>query len=373
MIKLDKTKIITKNQLEQDKFYAVLKIIDELSQNSNNKVYMGIDFEFNTKKMALMQILFQIHIGGDAADNKIIKKYFIIYPPILSKSIFKFFKYNIFSNINILKILHGSESLDIPYIVDEFYDYLNELELIIDFFKSMIDTRYLCEYLNIITKKSDPCKIYDLLLTLDIIDQAEKERLELNEEKMGKIYNIKIDIHNLSPELILYAIHDVVYLVDAYLKLLDRMIKINPKDYYLLLDCIRYSFLEKRYVSNIGDDKVILDSINNHFYYLSSTVKINLIKSYDIILNDYKTINVSASNLLNINFIKSNINNLLKLIVYSIILKYYKVYVSNDKLINYNLNNRFKSLSKDLELIEFNHLNEFISRFYYYVNDKLTN
>ena len=368
MIKLDKIKIITNNQSEQQNFYTVLKKIDELSHNSDNQIFMAIDFEFNSKKMALMQILFQIH-----TDNKIIKKYYIIYPPILNSSIFKYFKHHIFSNVNILKILHGSESLDIPYIVDDFYDYINELDLIIDFFNSMIDTRYLCEYLNIINKESKSCKIYDLLLTLNIINQTEKERLELNEEKMGKIYNINIDIYNLSSELILYAIHDVVYLVDAYSILLEKIIKVNPKDYYLLLDCIRYSFLEKKYISNIGDDKVIIDNINNYFYYLSSTVKINLVKSYEIIINDYKTINISTNNLLNINFIKSNVNNLLKIIVYSIILKYHKVYAANNQLINYNLNNRFKLISKDLELLGFNHLNEFISRFYHYVNDKLIN
>ena len=102
---------------------------------------MGIDFEFNTKKVALMQILFEVHIK-----NKIIKKYYIIYPPNLDIILFDYFKYNIMSNIHILKILHGSESLDIPYIIEDFYNF--ELEPLINFFLTMIDTIYLFEYIN---------------------------------------------------------------------------------------------------------------------------------------------------------------------------------------------------------------------------------
>ena len=53
------------------------------------------------------------------------------------------------ANTNILKILHGAESLDIPYLIDDNFNL--ELEPSINFFLSMIDTRYMCEYLNIIT------------------------------------------------------------------------------------------------------------------------------------------------------------------------------------------------------------------------------
>ncbi len=354
MINLNKIRIITENEIEQRKFYIILKKINRLSHDPENQVLMAIDFEFNTKKIALMQILFEVHIN-----DKIIKKYFIIYPPILNIKIIRYLKEHIMANLNILKIFHGSESLDIPYIINDFFDYFTELEFIINFFKSMIDTRYLCEYL----KESNVCKIYDLLINLNIIDKSEKERLELNEQKMGNISEIFIDIHNLTSELILYAVHDVVYLIDAYNVLKDKIIKTNPKDYFLLLDCVRYSFLEKKNISNIGDTL----NINNYFYYISNT-KINLIKSYELIINDYNRIN----HLLKINFIKSNINNLLRTIVYIIILNTQEVYQSKNKIIDFNFDKKFKLITNDLEQLEFYHLNEFIKQFYDYVLNKFT-
>ena len=122
---------------------------------------------------------------------------------------------NILSNKKILKILHGAESLDIPYIVQDLFNY--DTIPIIDFFLSMIDTRYLCEYLNLILNKSKICSIYDMLLNFNIINENIKNKLDENEKKMGPIYNIFIDINNLSDELITYSIYDVVYLIKAYL------------------------------------------------------------------------------------------------------------------------------------------------------------
>ena len=43
----------------QNKFYILLKKINKIA--SKYPTYMGIDFEFNTKKVALMQILFEVH------------------------------------------------------------------------------------------------------------------------------------------------------------------------------------------------------------------------------------------------------------------------------------------------------------------------
>ena len=134
MIKNSIVRIVKSDKNSQDKFLKFLKKINLISKKY--QTFMGIDFEFNTKKVALMQILFEVHIK-----NKIIKKYYIIYPPNLDIILFDYFKYNIMSNIHILKILHGSESLDIPYIIEDFYNF--ELEPLINFFLTMIDTRYL--------------------------------------------------------------------------------------------------------------------------------------------------------------------------------------------------------------------------------------
>jgi hypothetical protein len=147
---------------------------------------MGIDYEFNTKKIALMQILFEIH-----KKDKKIKLYYIIYPPNLKLKIYDYLKYYIMSNIKILKILHGSESLDMPYLINEYYEF--EIEPCLNFLLSMIDTRYLCEYINNAKSLPNICRIYDLLLNFNIIDKKEMELLDKNEDEMGPIYKIIID------------------------------------------------------------------------------------------------------------------------------------------------------------------------------------
>jgi hypothetical protein len=385
MIDNSLVKIIKSDKKSQNKFYKLIKKIHKIA--SKYDVFMGIDFEFNTKKIALMQILFQIH-----KKNKIIKKYYIIYPPNLDTIIYEYFKINIMANPNILKILHGSESLDIPYLIDDFFNM--DIDLGIDFFLSMIDTRYLCEYLNIEKSQSNICRIYDLLEKTQIIDSQEKSLLESNEEKMGHIYEIIIDINTLTPELITYSIHDVVYLIDLFHNLKTQIIKSNPKNYYLLIDAQRYCFMEKRNVTNIGDDLVLINQMNNYFYYINKsntkTVhiidklglysppdkidffhKISMIKTYEIMIKDFLESFDGPKLIVSINYLKTNLLNLLKTIVYSIILKHYRTKASNTNVVDYDLEEKITLIKQGLEVLNLNHLLELINKFYSYVEMKL--
>lgn len=367
----------------QKRFYKILKKIHKLSKKY--QILMGIDFEFNTKKVALMQILFEVH-----KKSKIVKKYYIIYPPSLDSKIYDYLKYNIMSNVNIMKILHGSESLDIPYLVEVFYDF--EIIPIIDFFKSMIDTRYLCEYINIVNKEPNICRIYDLLVKLKIISEDEKHNLDINEENMGHIYEIFIDINKLTPELITYAIHDVVYLADAYNVLKNQIIKYNPKDYYLLVDCLRYCFMEKRGVTNIGDDLIIINMMNNYFYYINKSnvkteyifekifsaankgadyYKVSLIKTFDIIMKDFIDSFDSIKIITSINYLKTNLLNLFKTITYILVLKYYRVKSSNTQVVEYDLDNNYSMILDSLKILKLDYLLDLVIKFYNYANDKL--
>lgn len=385
MIDNSLVKIIKSDIKTQNNFFKLIKKIHRLS--TKYEIFMGIDFEFNTKKVALMQILFQIN-----KPNKTIKKYYIIYPPNLEHTIYEYFKLNIMANTNILKILHGSESLDIPYLVNDFFNM--DIDLVIDFFLSMVDTRYLCEYLNLENSQPNICKIYDLLEKTQIITSQEKMLLESNEEKMGPIYEIIIDINKLSPELITYSIHDVVYLIDLFIYLKMLIIKTNPKNYYLLIDTHRYCFMEKRDVTNIGDDLIIINQMNNYFYYINKsntkTVhiinklklytppdktdfyhKISMIKTYEIIVKDFIDSFDGPKLILNINYLKTNLLNLLKTIVYSIILKHYKVKSSKTSIVEYNLESNIILIKQGLEVLNLNHLLELINKFYDFAEIKL--
>ena len=357
------------NEEDKNKFYDDINKIYKYSKK--NDIYLGIDFEFNTKKIALMQLLFEIRI--DKSD-KILKKYYIIYPPNLNEKTLTFLKMNIFANKKILKILHGAESLDIPYIVQDFFNY--DTIPIIDFFLSMIDTRYLCEYLNLILNKSKICSIYDMLLNFNIINENIKNKLDENENKMGPIYNIFIDINNLSKELITYSIYDVVYLIKAYEILKMNIIKHNPKNYYLLVDSIRYCYMEKINITNVGDNLVILNKMNNYFIYIkifnNKNEKINLIKIFTIILDKYKDTYPEINFILNINYLKINILNLLKTIIYVIVENNYKIHASNIELNKYSLIEDYKLIIEYLKFLNLNYLLDLIELFYEFSNNILS-
>lgn len=384
LIDINLIKIIRPGILEK-KFRRALKRISKLSEKYD--IYMAIDYEFNTKKIALMQIMFQIDKTTNKQTNTIpIKRFYILYPPELNEKTIAYLKRYAMSNLNIIKLLHGSEALDIPYIVDEFYqqELYNPKKSyrVVNFFMSFIDTRYLCEYLNMYYNKPNICRIYELLEMYNIIDSKIKLKLEQNEKEMGPIHELFIDINKLNNNkpLIIYAIHDVVYLVDLYKSLKLSIIKQRPKDYFILIDCLRHSFMEKRFVSNIGDDIINTNIMNNYFYTImeksvdkfkkqsKSTSTIKLIQVFDLLIKQYIQSYDSAKYIFLINYTKANIQNLLKLILYNIISTKYKINASNTEIINYTFNKEVNQLYNNLVLLEMNHLIAFIKQFETYAS-----
>ena len=361
MIDNSLVKIIRPDPYIEKKFYRNLKKINKLSKKY--AVYMGIDFEFNTKKIALMQILFQIH-----KKNKIINKYYILFLPELSPKTNDYMREHILRNSQIMKILHGAESLDIPSIISDIFNY--DADGLIDFFLSMVDTRYLCEYLNISNSEPNICKIYDTLLKYNIIDQHIKNNLDLNEQKMGPIYDIIIDINTLSPELITYAIHDIVYLADLYNKMKLLIIKSNPKNYYILLDSIRYSYMEKKNITNIGDDITICNMMNNYFVLINNK-QVLLIKLFELIYADYIESFDNLKPIFQINYLRINLINLLKLIVYKQILNTYTVYSTKTTITTHKLDNHLKIVLNDIKILDLNYLQNLLIDFDTYIQSKI--
>jgi hypothetical protein len=177
----------------KDKENYMCKIINKfiVSQNKNltEKHFIGIDYEFNkvskdNKDIALMQL----NLENDNNTSYI----FILYPPELSKENFDIL-ISLMTNKYIYKILHGSESLDIPYIYNQLLKTKDKIE---KFCINFYDTKFLCEYQQIENNYNGKCSIYDLLLGQNIITQNKVDYLNNIEEKMGPIYLIKIDIHN---------------------------------------------------------------------------------------------------------------------------------------------------------------------------------
>lgn len=191
-------------------YYVNMKIYKKIN-------YLGLDFEFNTKVVALMQINFE-QSRLDLYDYSLI---FLFHPNQFTKKWKCFFVNKILCG-NVYKILHGSDALDIPYVYN---DLLSENpDLIKKFNKYFIDTKFLCEYQfyerNLELGK---CKIYYFLLNEEIITQKVFDKLLDNEKKMGPIWDIYIHINKLNENLIDYTLYDVLFLSH----LVDKLHKLS--------------------------------------------------------------------------------------------------------------------------------------------------
>ena len=120
------------------------------------------------------------------------------------------------------KILHGGESLDIPYLFDNILLDEKSKQL---FCLSFVDSRYLCEYFHLDNNKlEEKCKINYLLLEMKVISKKQFKFLQKEEEKMGPIYEIVIDVNKLNDLVILYTLTDVLYLPELIKKFPDNYI-----------------------------------------------------------------------------------------------------------------------------------------------------
>ena len=264
-------------------------------------------------------------------DNEI----FIIHPDQLDKNWKLFFIEKILCNEYSFKILHGSDSLDLPYIYDELLH--KNSTLIIKFNRQFADTKFLCEY-SFYNKNLSlgKCKIYELLLMENIINQKKYDEIKLNEEKMGPIYDIKIDINNLSDKLINYSFYDVIYL--------DRLLKnYENKDYFnLIIELTQLVMMDKRDIQEIVPKEEI-NKINNYILIKNNQIK-KLVEIFNLFYTKLEK-NELINNLLKINYFKQNIIFIIKFELYTNLFNKYIIYeklsekkIYNKNLLNYKLN-----------------------------------
>jgi hypothetical protein len=292
------------------------------SLKSDNKFYICIDCEFNTKKIALIQINFEEDNNGNI---------FLLDPKILSSKSLNILKNDILCNSKISKIFHGADALDIPYF---FYDFFNSnKELISKFMENFIDTRFLCEYnnaYNLLYKNIDSklCNIYFLYEMYDIINLEQRKYLDHNEEIMGKLYNIFIEIDTMSDELINYTMYDVVYL-----KYLYKRMKSSITDYKYINEIIRLVYLDKRdIIKFVNKDEI--EKFNVNYFFKND----KLIRLSNSIENNNIFSNKIFNTLYHVNYFKQNLNLILKNIIYVDILGKYKVYANKNNIQNTRLN-----------------------------------
>src|SRR5690606_32943201 len=169
------------------------------------KAYVGIDFEFNHRKIALCQL------GFFPQRNK--KFIWLVNPTLFTEDQTTMFIENVFISQYIRKILHGCDSLDIPYIFNELF--LNDTTYIYKFISKISDTRFMCEYYKLVTDSFDnKCSIYDSLLLFNIVDKQKYNELVDINESIGPIHDVSWDIKKISIIQTKYALYDVYYLKD---------------------------------------------------------------------------------------------------------------------------------------------------------------
>ena len=290
---------------------------------NNKERYLGIDFEFNTKVVALMQINFE-QPNKDLYNTSLI---FIFNPSQFSDKWLTFFSEKILCANKVYKILHGSDSLDIPFVYNNLLN--ANPQLIEKFNQYFIDTKYLCEYHYYIRNlELGKCKIYNVLLNENVINQKKYDELIENEKKMGPIYDIYIQIDMLSEPLIDYTLYDVLYL-DHLVKNLKNKIK----DFNLIIDITQLVFIDKRNIIEIIP-KIEINNINNYIVNIDKPMRLNDL--YNNFMIQYLNKNKNINLILKINYFKSTLNFIFKYEFYYYLTKKYDVYEKYNNKIKYN-------------------------------------
>ena len=300
------------------------KYFKEYIKNKNTK-FIGVDLEFNSvsktkKDVALIQINLEIN------DNNNI---YIFDPNTLdTKQIKTFIKLLTTKDITI--IMHGIESLDMPYLFDQLFN--KDKKLIYKFLKNFYDTKYLCEYKHILENKVEKCSIYELYLEMNVISKKQYNYLL----EMSKVFDINeiININNLKPKFIEYAYYDVIYLISLFNKFNKNIIN-------QIGNITRLCFYHKKVNDdNYNNLKLLITQCNNYFIINNNkNIKLNDIYN-DNIYNEYKN-----HNLLQINYFKSFLELLYKYNIYKILFKKYKIYQKKDEIINkFEINIKLKKI-----------------------------
>ena len=294
------------------------------NKNIKEKFYLAMDFEFNrVRKMERDIALFQINLENDSNEAII----FVFYPPELNNSEMNIL-IKLITNEHMIKILHGGESLDIPYLFDQV---LKDKKLIKSFCKNLFDTKYLCEYGHIEKGFNGKCSIYYLLEEYKIITHQKLLDLESIEEKTGPIYLIHIDIHKINFDIFRYSLYDVLFLPDLVKKFLNKSLtytKIIPEISHLVFQYKRNIQIENFSFTQVTDfvNKYNIYFIKefNGIFFLNEIYQYHRNSIYDKELN----------NLIQITYFKNFFETLFKYLVYYNISQRQNIYIKKEYIAN---------------------------------------
>lgn len=295
-------------------------------KDKRRRAFVGIDYEFVKREIALMQINFE----NIKTQNKMINYMFIINPIELDPVQMNLLTRKLMENKYIFKIFHGADSLDMPYTLNEMLK--NDTNSIKKFMKKFVDTRFLCEYFRGSLDNTKKCTIYEALNYFGTIDNKKLNYLIETHDSMGPIQNISWNIHKLTPFHRKYAFYDVIYLPKLFTDIYKMAYDKTPdlfEFYRYLNEITRFILKEKRGITFITDIKLHIDKFNNNILKINNK-SFTLVTIFNDIVYDVRidSIKLNLSLLLNINYFKSTLILLFKKITYSILTTDYDVYVN---------------------------------------------
>lgn len=309
------------------------------------KPHVGIDYEFNNRKIALMQLNFET---PRANNEKSFSYIWLVNPGEFTPYMMNYLLQFLMINMDIYKILHGSESLDIPYMYEHMLKVDDDkitLSNIINFTKKVIDTRFLCEYYRFSIQSNKKCSIYNALLFFQTITQEKFDELEGIHDSMGPVQDISWSIHKLSSYHKKYALYDVLFL-QHMLSDIYKQIHMNTDQYVntyrYIVEITRFIFLERREIIDVLDFcKDYVNPLNNNMIIVgNNNITLDTIYKKEIdgfIVND-GTKKIYIDFLLSVGYFKKSLTFLFKFLIFYNVNKNYKVYKKKNVPINDGIN-----------------------------------
>lgn len=307
--------------------YMINYFIKFLRKKADNK-FISMDFEFNncsfkknndkeyklciensigSKEIAIFQILLE---DDSIKEVDYQENIFLFYPGDLSEK-----QTNVLINLltapRINKIIHGGESLDIPYI---FKMLIKDKNQKVKFCRNLYDTKYICEYNNLLKKTKDKCKIYYFIKEMGIINDNQFNTLLKNEEDMGEIWFINLDIKKLNDKVVLYSSFDVLYLR----KLLNESEKrLSKREIDIISGFSSINFIYRSEFSLFSEFMDRISEYNVHMLYDENHGKVTFLDIFDLYFYWVDDKDKIFSKISEINFFKRFINTFFKIGLYN--------------------------------------------------------
>lgn len=308
-------------------YYIEIIIIDK------SNFYLGMDFEFTNQEIALIQCNFETSYIDE--DKHKFNYIWILNPNDMTDVCKKILIDNILTNYKIIKILHGSDSLDVPYIYKGLFE--GNSDIFKKFVARMVDTRFICEHYKISQEEDKKCTIYGSLLDFDVIDQRKLDILTTIDARIGPKSDYPWDIHNLLDRHLEYTLYDVIYLKHLLLNIKKKAIEKTPeleKSYYIIPQLVRLVYLQKRDLIPYYDTiKQVVDIANNYWIIKKGdTPNPTLHSIYTSFIKDLilKESQVNVNYMFGINYMRKYLTIFFKFIVYAVAQKKYPIYAKKN-------------------------------------------